>query len=251
MSCAENLDQIGEYVDGTLAADERRRLEEHLQACENCRTLAADLGRIRDAAAQLPAVTPPARVWAQIAREIGLTPAKPEAAAPTPRPARRAAWLPGWLLQPVPAMMAALVILLAIAGGYVFWPRPAPLATDSAGHASPQDLVQSVGNELRMAAAHYENAIAGLEQIAASGENTLDPEVADTLRANLAVIDQAILDSQEALESQPGSQLAQETLFEAFRRKVGLLQDTIALINEMRKGNEAGAARIVGGFDKS
>jgi hypothetical protein len=45
--------------------------------------------------------------------------------------------------------------------------------------------------------------------------------------------------------------MAQESLFEAFRRKVGLLQDTVALINEMRKGNQAEAAKIIGSMNKS
>ena len=39
--------------------------------------------------------------------------------------------------------------------------------------------------------------------------------------------------------------MARESLFDVMWRKVSLLQDTIALVNEMRKGNENGAARIV------
>ena len=41
---------------------------------------------------------------------------------------------------------------------------------------------------------------------------------------------------------------AQQSLIEGFKTKIGLLQDTVALINEMRKGNEAGAARIASGL---
>jgi hypothetical protein len=65
------------------------------------------------------------------------------------------------------------------------------------------------------------------------------------------VIDQAIEESRVALRTEPASQVAQENLFEAFRRKIGLLQDTIALMNEMRQGDEAGAARIVENLKKS
>jgi len=65
------------------------------------------------------------------------------------------------------------------------------------------------------------------------------------------VIDQAIRESRAALQSQPASELAQESLFEALRRKVGLLQETIGLINEMRKGNQAGTARIIQNLNKS
>jgi hypothetical protein len=62
------------------------------------------------------------------------------------------------------------------------------------------------------------------------------------------VIDQAISESRAALRTQPASEPAQESLVENFKAKITLLQDTVALINEMRKGNDAGAARIVSGL---
>ena len=58
-------------------------------------------------------------------------------------------------------------------------------------------------------------------------------------------------ESRAALRTEPTSEPAQQSLLEAFRTKVGLLQDTIALINEMRKGNQAEAARIAEGLNKS
>jgi len=87
--------------------------------------------------------------------------------------------------------------------------------------------------------------------VARARDVPLDPEVLATLRKNLDLIDGAIDESRAALRSQPGSRVAQESLFDAFRRKVALLQDTIALMNEMRKGDEAGAARIIGDLTKS
>ena len=54
---------------------------------------------------------------------------------------------------------------------------------------------------------------------------------------SLAKIDEAIADSRRALQGQPGSLLAQESLFDAYRRKVALLQDLIALAGDaQRKG---------------
>lgn len=64
------------------------------------------------------------------------------------------------------------------------------------------------------------------------------------------MIDQAIGESRAALRDQPANLPAQESLFEAFKSKVALLQDTVALVNEMRKGNQAEAARIVGGLSR-
>ncbi|UPY99787.1 hypothetical protein [Klebsiella pneumoniae] len=67
----------------------------------------------------------------------------------------------------------------------------------------------------------------------------------------MPVIDQAIAATKSALQSEPQSAPAREGLFDALRKKVSLLQDTIALMNEMRKGNSAGAAQLVDGGNKS
>jgi hypothetical protein len=118
--------------------------------------------------------------------------------------------------------------------------------------------VESVEEEFRLAEKHYQNAIAKLEQAArldqaASGgsPSALDPQTAAMLQKNLQVIDQAIAESRSALRAEPLSAPARDSLFDALRRKVALLQDTIALMNEMRKGNAAGAAQIVDGVNKS
>ena len=73
----------------------------------------------------------------------------------------------------------------------------------------------------------------------------IDPQTAAMLQKNLRVIDEAIAESRAALGSEPQSAPARDSLFDALRRKVSLLQDTIALMNEMRKGNNAGAAQLV------
>jgi tetratricopeptide (TPR) repeat protein len=126
------------------------------------------------------------------------------------------------------------------------------MATAAPGETAAPDAdpMTTIEGELDLAAKHYENAIAGLEQVAAESETPLDPIVMATVRENLDVIDQAIDDSRQALRTDPQSQLAQESLFDAFRRKVALLQDTIALMNEMRKGNPSRATAIASGLNK-
>ena len=107
---------------------------------------------------------------------------------------------------------------------------------------------QAVEAELRQAEQHYQNAISGLERIARSETGTLDPQTASTLEKNLAVVDQAISESRAALKAQPDSEPAQQSLLDSFKSKIALLQDTVALINEMRKGSEAGTGRVSTGF---
>ena len=53
-----------------------------------------------------------------------------------------------------------------------------------------------------------------------------------------------------ALDAQPASADAQESLFDAMRSKVALLQQTVELINEMRKGNQAEAGRLIRGLNQ-
>ena len=91
-------------------------------------------------------------------------------------------------------------------------------------------------------------AIKGLEEIANAEQSALDPRTAATLQKNLAVIDMAISESRAALREQPTNVPAQQSLLDNFKSKIDVLQNTVALINEMRKGNEAGAARIVSGL---
>jgi hypothetical protein len=125
-------------------------------------------------------------------------------------------------------------------------PNPADISGEMS--ASARQAAEAIESELRLAESHYENAIKGLEQAAQSDQDALDPRTAATLQKNLAVIDQAINESRAAMREQPSSEPAKQSLIENFKTKIALLQDTVALINEMRKGNQAGAARIVSGL---
>jgi len=230
-------------VEGTLAAGERREIEAHLRDCAACATLAADLARVRQLAGSLERLQPPAAAWGRIARDVGAPVAN------VPAPARRS-WRASWV-----PLAAAACVLLAVAIGVVLREPPAATPAAPASATPPQSVAErpelkTVADELKLAEQHYENAIAGLEKLA-NDRQVLDPQVAAELQKNLQVIDLAIDQSRAALNAQPASESAQQSLFEAFRTKVGLLQDTIALINEMRKGNQAEAARIAEGLKKS
>jgi hypothetical protein len=153
-----------------------------------------------------------------------------------------------------PLAIAASLLLIIGAALYELYPRA---GTDSghvsqqAGNAAPADAVQGVEEEFRMAEQHYQNAIAKLEEAAKTDNDAIDAPTAAMLQKNLQVIDQAIAESRAALRSEPQSVPARDSLFEALKRKVVLLQDTIALMNQMRKGDAAGAAQVVDGANKS
>jgi hypothetical protein len=232
---------VDDYVDGTLPVEERAAIEAHLAECAACRALADDFRAIRQAAGSLERHVPPAQVWTNIAKVVD---------------GDRESFLSRVLrFDSRPLAIAATLILLVGGTSWFLWNRmgpavPAPRTGATTAAASNPELELTVETELKLAEEHYQKAIAGLEQITRTESTALDPQVAAVLQKNLEVIDHAIGESRAALQTQPASDVAQESLFEALRNKVALLQDTVVLINEMRKGNQEGAARIVSGLNQ-
>jgi hypothetical protein len=240
MTCDRCHNLVDDYVDGTLAAEDLAAVESHFAGCDACRGLAMDVGAIRRSARALESQIPPPHVWTKLAASF-------EAASAPSRPFFTMGWRP--------LAMAATLILLAGAS-WVLLRQPTSV-THPGSSAPPSttatrnpELARSVETEFKLAEEHYQKAIAGLEQITRTESTALDPQVAAVLRKNLDVIDQAIGESRAALQTQPASEVAQESLFEALRNKVGLLQDTVVLINEMRKGDSEGTARAVSGLNQ-
>jgi hypothetical protein len=70
------------------------------------------------------------------------------------------------------------------------------------------------------------------------------------LSQNMKTISAAISESRSALVLNPGNGPARDSLFEALHRKVVVLQATVNLMNEMRKGNQVGAIEAAAAFGK-
>lgn len=251
MKCQDVQQALDAQLIGTLSRAEAEALDAHLAGCPECDRLVADARRLQAELRLIGTEGPPPRAWERVSARLEADHDFQRVAAAAiesdPR-VRRVDWR--WM-----ALAAMLVVV--IAGSLVALRRslgtaspPAPVVNSRAGEDSTGDLVTSIEGELDLAAKHYENAIAGLERVANESDSPIDPAVMATVRENLEIIDQAIDDSRQALRTDPQSQLAQESLFDAFRRKVALLQDTIALMNEMRKGNPARATAIASGLNK-
>jgi len=209
---------LNDYADGALSSSRQREVDAHLSSCTSCRDVVEDLRRVRLAVRQLPTLAPPREAWSRLERTL-------RAQGATRRSAR---WQ--WL-----AVAAALIV--AVFGGMKLSDLRRPSSSVVTPPAASMDAptAQSIAAELQQAEEHYQNAIAGLERIANSEKGSLDPQVASTLEKNLGVVDQAISESRAALKAQPTSEPAQASLLESFRSKIALLQDTVALINEMRR----------------
>lgn len=244
MTCEQFDDRLDAWLQGRLTRNDRTAIEAHMASCAACRAMAADVRLLQREARLIGEEGPPAGAWERLAAHLEPQMAPRRAPATTGVP-RRVSWQGLAIAATLCLVIGASLIGLRHSLFTGVPDRPADGTDDS-----PAALVQSIEFELEQAAEHYERAIAGLEQVASDTDSPLDPAMTAMLRENLSIIDQAIDDSRVALRTEPTSRFAQEHLFDAFRRKVALLQDTIALMNEMRKGNQAGATEIASGFNK-
>ncbi len=209
MNCERYSEWLGESVDGMLAPAFQAELDAHVRACTACRELLSDLNEIRTAAATLDRLTPSPEVWAAIAANIA-----------TPQSPRQRAT--SWVQL---AAAAGLVTLLGAAAWFGL-----SSGTPRGDGESTAELARAA-SELQLAEQHYLNAIASLEQLTVRKDSALDPAVAAEIAQSLKSIDRAIDDSRAALETDPTSFVAQTSLLEALRMKVGLLQETVSLMN--------------------
>lgn len=248
-SCEDVQRALSAFIDGELPSKERAALRGHLADCEVCRGVHADLLRLRATARTLGPVAPPDHVWLEVAGRIRLQEAPVAAPPPGPgtvesmptgRTPRRSA-IGQWV-----GLAAALLVITI--GVYWFQQTPADAPADQA--ATQATAVDSVNAELNLALQHSLQAIGELEKMATNDGSAIDPEVAEMIRQNLALTDAAIAESRTALVTNPESESARASLFDALRRKISTLQTTVSLINEMRQGDQEGAARVAEGAGK-
>jgi len=233
-ACDRYLNAIHELVDGTLGPIRRAELELHLEVCDGCRALAQDLQAIAGTARSLDTLTPPDRVWQQLAGRL--------------RAEGRVSGAPSVVKRRSVAILALAAALVLVVGSSLFLLRretrptaapatPMAAAPAADGNAPNGTAVQSVAAELALTERHFQNVV---EQASAT-----DPATAAVLQKNLMVMNNAIAESRKALEANPQSTSTQ--LYEMLKQKIRFLQDTIALMNDMRQGDAAGAAQIVEG----
>ena len=235
MNCHEF--PLADCVDGTLSPADERATERHLEGCPPCRALVADLRTVRAAAFTLDRRQPPADLLDRLQARLKAEPSPHGRVLAWPN--TRGAWAV-WLAAAATLVLSTIVGVMPLSRSARNPATPAPNTT-----LEGSALVDSVEADLQAAESHYERAIQGLEQIAKTDSGELDPQVAAVLQKNLQVVDQAIDESRAALKTEPASSRAQDGLFEAMRTKVALLQQTVELINEMRKGNQAEAGRLM------
>lgn len=194
-----------EYLDGELPAGGLRELEAHLAGCPECRSLLDDLRRVVARAAALEDQPPRGDLWPRVSARIGLGP-------------RRFAFS-------LPQLLAASIALMIMSGGAVsFLVRGRPAAVVA---SAPQVVAQPVRPV--SASDGYDLAIGRLQQQLSSGRGSLDASTMRVIEEKLVLINQAILDAERAVASDPGSEYLRSHLTRARLNKLELLRTATEL----------------------
>ncbi|HET9370329.1 MAG TPA: zf-HC2 domain-containing protein [Vicinamibacterales bacterium] len=238
--CDDLRPRLSLLADADLGPADEAELRAHLATCDACAGLLHDLQRVRDAGRSLGPMQPPDHIWLEVAGQVRLE--APAALAATSSRDR------GALKQWISLAAAIVVVTLGAYAVSQFTAPPAeePAATTTAS-AGVAPGVEAVVEQLSAA---LEKAITDLQTLAKDNARPEEAQVASALLNNLAVVDQAIAESRTALAQDPTSGPARDSLLEALRRKVGVLQATMVLINDMRLGDAEGAAQSAAGISK-
>jgi hypothetical protein len=126
----------------------------------------------------------------------------------------------------MPQLAAAAIALIVLSAAAVWWgsPRPGDVALDRsvpAEGAGPGSAAVPVSFEPDPA---YSDALADLERAFDATRDRLDPATVATVERNLAIIDEAIRQTVEALKADPGSTFLYDHLERSRRQKLDVLR---------------------------
>ena len=221
------IETLSAYIDGELDPAARAAVERHLITCADCAAVLADLEHVVGAARALEDRPPDEDLWPGISNRLEARGgAVPIHSAARHRRGRRFSFT-------MPQLAAAAIALVVLSAAAVWWARPWPSGTvldpgsRSIGTIPPGPAGIPVSLKENPA---YSDALADLEQAFEATRDRLDPETAATVERNLAIIDEAIRQTVEALQADPGSTFLYEHLERSRRQKLDVLrQATLAL----------------------
>lgn len=211
MQCEEFENILMEQDDGPLP----RLALAHIDDCEACRTLTADLNAIHDLGLEIGAegVAPPERIWVSLRNQL-----EAERLIHDTHPAPIAIRFGWWTVLQRPAFAGAFLAVILIAAGAVSY-----RGANSALAFHPQfDLTQEATSDFSPGNAFQEESqTVGSDRIPGLPEQ--DATVTDSLRRNLGIVDNFIAVCEKSVREQPDNQMAREYLYGAYQQKAELL----------------------------
>jgi anti-sigma factor RsiW len=209
--------QLSAYLDDELSADERANLEQHLGSCDECRADLDQMKRVVGWAATYDGREPANDVWPEISAAIANTPSG-VVKLDTRRQSRR-----GFTFSLPQSLAAAIALTVVGAGGWWLARATAPNQMASVIDVSAPEAGATVTATIAVAQ-KYGPAITDLEQVLLQDDGTLDSTTVRVLRQQLAIIDRALTEAQEALARDPASEFLADHYTGMMKKKLNALR---------------------------
>ena len=190
MKCSKAKKWISEFVDGDLDTTKASSLEKHLETCPDCRELLKDFQQIKQKAKDMAKAEPSGQTWFRIQERL-----KERTQAPIPEPRVRFLFFPARLRYAVSTALLFLIAAGAVIIGLRIWNREGRI-----GGINGQQLALA---KIQEAEQHYKMAIKALWEAVQAQKDNFDPQVAETFRINLELIDASLADCERAIKSDP------------------------------------------------
>jgi anti-sigma-K factor RskA len=222
MVCNECQELISDYIDGELELGEQVKIERHLGDCEPCRAVRDDLLQIVHFSHQLPEHSPSGALWARIQSDL-------KEQQPAGVWSRAGAW---WnriksrqfdlSIPQMAAAAAALAIVISL-GVIALRQNAATNVTSLASSVTaPDSQMQPLSNsDLQQ----LEKQISSLSATIEQRKIDWDPQLRVKFEKNMTLIEQSLAECRHQLSDNPGDDISQELMLNAYREKVRLLED--------------------------
>ena len=215
--------RLNDWLDGELDAVAAAAVAAHLESCASCRAEAEEMRRLLRAATALDDSIEPRRdLWTGIEARI-------DAAGTVDIGAWRARKRDSlWAHRYELAAAATLLVMLASTGTFLLVRQPTERAPVAAVEQTPPAMTP-VGLASVPGQADYTAAIQELDAILRNRETRMDPQTAEVVRRNMAIIDQAIREAKAALAADPANADLNQAVSAAYKTKINLLRRAVEL----------------------
>ncbi len=219
-------ERLSEYLDGGLSEARHAEVKAHLDGCASCRGVLKDLESVVRRAGELGPVAPPADLWPHIRERIAWTGTPLRVESGSGRSGAGKGRRPVSLTH-----AAAAAVLLSVFSAGSTW----IVLRGSDNQPAPASQAAAPGQDTRLALVsagipeELSRELELLEQTLVASQAKLNPTTRNIVERNLAIIDQAIRESLEALAAEPSDPFLEGHLEAQLRRKVRVLRTVTGL----------------------
>jgi hypothetical protein len=230
MNCEKYQELLSDFIDGSLAPEDHKRVEAHLSVCGVCAEAGSDLNAIvgfcLEHRGEYDAVPNERALWLRISNMIESDLSVPSAT----RVRSNTGWWfrlmnRSWQLSFPQMASSVAAIVLVVSLVMVVGLRRFGFAGGGSGLQSSGLSLASDGASVQDRYRQQQQVIAYWNQRVELNKARWNPEMRETFDRNLSVIDTAVNDSLRQLTQNPHDEVSEEILNAALNDKVELLKE--------------------------